>query len=90
MSGGSYNYLFGQVDNEYVGSMFDIELNDMMYDLVKVLKDLEWWQSGDIGEEEYRKTVKRFKDIWFGNREGINNRTVRGILKDAIKEIEDL
>ena len=70
--------------------MFDIELNDMMYDLVKVLKDLEWWQSGDIGEEEYRKTVKGFKDRWFGNRVGINNRTVIGILKDAIKEIEDL
>ena len=27
--------------------------------------DLEWWQSGDIGEEEYRKTVTWFKKKWF-------------------------
>ena len=65
MSGGSYSYEFYRVEDEYVGAMHDAELDDMMKDLVKVLHDVEWWQSSDIGEEDYRKTVKAFKAKWF-------------------------
>jgi len=69
MSGGSYGYHYCTIDNEYVGAMYDAELDEMMKDLVVVLHDVEWWQSADIGEEDYRRTVKRFKDKWFnGNR----------------------
>ena len=65
MSGGSYNYQYSQVDEEYVGHMHDKELDDMMKDLVDVLHDLEWWQSDDHSEEQYRKTVREFKVKWF-------------------------
>ena len=65
MSGGSYSYEFYRVEDEYVGAMYDEELNEMMKDLVEVLHDVEWWQSSDIGEDDYRKTVKAFKDKWF-------------------------
>ena len=65
MSGGSYNYEYYRVEEEYVGAMYDAELDEMMKDLVKVLHDVEWWQSCDIGEDSYRKTVKKFKDKWF-------------------------
>lgn len=69
MSGGSYGYHYCTIDNEYVGAMYDAELDEMMRDLVVVLHDVEWWQSADIGEEDYRRTVKQFKDKWFnGNR----------------------
>lgn len=64
MSGGSYNYLCFQIENEYVGAMYDAELDEMMKDLSSLLHDLEWWQSGDYGEESYRKTVKEFKAKW--------------------------
>ena len=64
MSGGSYNYEYSRVKDEYCERMFDDELNDMMEDLVKVLHDLEWWQSGDCGEDDYRESVKQFKDKW--------------------------
>jgi hypothetical protein len=67
MSGGSYGYKFCEVDDYYVGAMYDEELNEMMKDLVKVLHDVEWWQSSDIGEDSYRKTVKEFKDKWFNS-----------------------
>ena len=43
----------------------DLELNEMLKDLVKVLHDVEWWQSGDISEESYRETVTKFKKKWF-------------------------
>lgn len=66
MSGGSYEYMYSQVENVYVGRMFDDELDEMMKDLVVVLHDLEWWKSDDISEEDYRRTVERFKLKWFG------------------------
>lgn len=65
MSGGSYDYKCYTIEEYYVGAMHDAELDEMMKDLVEVLHDVEWWQSCDIGEDDYRKTVKKFKDKWF-------------------------
>ena len=65
MSGGSYSYVYCKVENECVGRMFDRQLDEMMKDLVKVLHDLEWWQSSDTGEDTYRMAVTEFKKKWF-------------------------
>ena len=65
MSGGSYNYMYGRIEDEYVGLTYDAELDDMIADLCDVLHDLEWWQSGDTCEDTYRKTVAEFKAKWF-------------------------
>ena len=65
MSGGSYSYVYCQVENECVGRMFDRQLDEMMKDLVKVLHDLEWWKSSDTGEDTYRRAVTEFKKKWF-------------------------
>ena len=69
MSGGSYSYVYCKVENECVGRMFDRQLDEMMKDLVKVLHDLEWWQSSDTGEDTYRRAVTEFKKKWFKQRE---------------------
>lgn len=68
MSGGSYNHEYSTVEYTYVGEMKDTELNEMMKDLVQVLHDLEWWQSADSSEEQYRETVTKFKSKWFKRR----------------------
>ena len=68
MSGGSYSYVYCKVENECVGRMFDRQLDEMMKDLVKVLHDLEWWQSSDTGEDTYRRAVTEFKKKWFNQR----------------------
>ena len=65
MSGGSFEYRYLIIEDCYVGNMFDKELDEMLKDLVKVLHDLEWWQSGDISEKKYRETVTKFKAKWF-------------------------
>ena len=65
MSGGSYNYMYCRINDEYVDRMFDSQLNSMMKDLVDVLHDLEWQQSCDSSEERYRDTVRKFKKKWF-------------------------
>ena len=72
MSGGSYNYIYSQLENECEGNMYDSEMDMLIKDLCKVLHDLEWWQSGDYSEEQYRETVARFKAKWFkGDRKQI-------------------
>lgn len=65
MSGGSYSYMCYRIEDEYVGRMFDDQLDEMMKDLCKVLHDLEWWRSSDFDEDSYRKTVTEFKKKWF-------------------------
>lgn len=65
MSGGSYNYMYCRIEEEYVDRMYDSQLNAMMKDLVKVLHDLEWWQSCDYSEKTYRESVVKFKKKWF-------------------------
>lgn len=65
MSGGSYNYMYCRIEDEYVGRMFDSQLDNMMKDLVDLLHDLEWWESCDYSEDTYRKTVTEFKKKWF-------------------------
>lgn len=65
MSGGSHDYLCFQVKEEYVGAMHDKEMDDLMDDISKILHGLEWYDSGDIGEDTYRKQLKEFKKKWF-------------------------
>ena len=64
-SGGSYDYKYYVVDEYYNGRMYDAELDDLIKDLVKIMHDVEWWQSADISEESYRKSVNEFKNKWF-------------------------
>ena len=89
MSGGSYNYTCYLVEEEYVGAMHDAELDEMMKDLVDVLHDVEWWQSCDIGEDDYRKTVKAFKAKWLDSDRGerlkpIIDRKINKVRKELI------
>lgn len=65
MSGGSHNYIYSRLSHECEGEMHDAEMNDLIKDLCEVLHDLEWWQSGDYSEDQYRKTVSEFKKKWF-------------------------
>lgn len=67
MSGGSFNYFYSRMLDEVGESMHDTEMNAMINDLSKVLHDLEWWQSADMSERDYRESVRRFKNKWFKN-----------------------
>ena len=92
MSGGSYCYKYSDIEEFYVGMMYDEELNEMLKDLVDVLHDVEWWQSADIGEEDYRKTVKAFKDKWFNSDRGerlkpIIDKKINGIRTELMNMI---
>ena len=64
MSGGSRDYICYKIENELCGRMYDDELNDLMEDVSKLAHDVEWFDSSDIGEDDYMKTVTEFKQKW--------------------------
>lgn len=86
MSGGAYDYKFEEIKDTYIGRMHDIELDKLMMDLVVLLKSLEWWQSGDTGQEIYREGVKSFKEKWLGVSQ---EERVTRLIEDALSEVKD-
>ena len=85
MSGGSHSYIFADIDNQLCGQMFDPELNDLMEDISKLAHDLEWWQSGDYGEEDYREAVIKFKEKWFNSSREVR---LKKYVDEAVKELK--
>jgi hypothetical protein len=88
MTGGSYNYIFANLEDELIDRMYDPELDDMIKDLIKLLYDLEWWQSGDTNEEKYRKTVKEFKTKWFTKKGRKFN--LKRIIKEKTEKLKQI
>ena len=66
MSGGSRDYVYHRIRDDLAGKMYDAELDDLMCDIANLAHDVEWYDSGDICEETYRKSVANFKRKWFG------------------------
>lgn len=64
MSGGSLDYAYSKLEMDVGGKMHDPEMEDLLQDFIKVLHDLEWWLSSDIGREAYMKTLNNFKKKW--------------------------
>ena len=87
MSGGSYNYIYETLSEECEGQMYDPEMEELIKDLCKVLHDLEWWQSGDTGEEKYRKTLQKFKGKWFGT-DAARTKRLKKYIDDQIRIVK--
>ena len=81
MSGGSYGYIYSRLEEECVGRMYDVEMDDMINDLCEVLHDLEWWQSGDSSEDKYKATLTKFKAKWFKDN---RKERLKGYIDDQI------
>lgn len=86
MSGGSFDYGYTTIKYDYAGFMQDREMDDLMEDIVEVMHDLEWWQSGDIGEKDYRETVKNFKKKWFKQS---NNERIKKYINEELNQFKE-
>ena len=83
MSGGSRNYLYWKIESEYVGKMYDSEINELVNDIAKLFHDVEWYESGDYSEETYRESVREFKKKWFNvSRDEMIQRTIEKETKE--------
>ena len=94
MSGGSYNYIYSTLKNECEGQMYDSEMNLLIKDLCKVLHDLEWWKSDDYSEDQYRRTVDKFKNKWLkGDRKQLTRECIDsqvGIIQRELYNLFDI
>ena len=75
MSGGHFNYqdkqlkndMFGY-DHEYKNPLEDKEISNLVYDVLTLLHDFDWYKSGDTNEETYLKSKENFKKKWLRNK----------------------
>lgn len=89
MSGGSFNYKYQELD-EYIGHTHDSELDGLLIDLRNVLHDLEWWQSCDYSEDQYRTSLKKFKKKWLAGYGDENEKRIERFKKNLLIGINDL
>lgn len=63
----------------------DREISELVWDVLDLIHDYDWYASGDTGKEKYLAAKNAFKQKWFDNR-GVR---VRRIVDDAIKQCKD-
>lgn len=86
MSGGSHNYIYCRIEDDLVGQMEDRELNDLMKDIATLAHDLEWYHSADTSRDDYRESVRKFKDKWFKQR---REERLKKYIEESIQEIKE-
>lgn len=90
MSGGHFNYLDSSLKNEMFGwsdkfhnVLDDRELSELVWDILDLLHDYDWYISGDTGEDSWIGARKEFKDKWL-NAE--RKDMVKRMIDDAVEE----
>lgn len=91
MSGGRFNYADSRLKNEIFDwsdnprNVFeDSEISELVWDVLDLIHDYDWYASGDTCKDTYLKKKSDFKKKWFSNR-GVR---VRRIVDDAVDELK--
>lgn len=74
MSGGRFNYIDSQLKSEIFGwsdkprNVFsDKEISQLVWDVLDLIHEYDWYKSGDTCEEDYLDAKKKFKYKWLKN-----------------------
>lgn len=85
MSGGRFSYMDSSLMDEIFGysekprDVFeDMEISQLVWDVLELIHDFDWYASGDTGEDDWLKAKAKFRKKWF--------ETAR---KDRLKKIID-
>lgn len=89
MSGGHFDYKDMGLKSEIFGwedkptNVFeDKEISELVWDVLDLIHDFDWYKTGDTSKEDYLKAKANFKEKWFSNRE----LCVRRIVDDSIEQ----
>ena len=91
MSGGHWNY----IDQDFKNELFDyeetptnivedMEISELIFDVLTLLHDYDWYISGDTGRESYLEAKKKFKYKWL---KGDRNERLKSMLNNRIDEV---
>lgn len=90
MSGGRFRYVDFTLKNEIFNfadectNVFeDKEISELVWDILDLIHDYDWYASGDTCKETYLAKKSAFKAKWFSNR-GVR---VRRIVDEAIDSV---
>lgn len=72
MSGGHFNYkddsLKGEIfdyASEPTDKFEDMEISHLVWDVLTLIHDYDWYVSGDTGPDDYHRAKEKFKEKWF-------------------------
>ena len=72
MSGGRFDYKDSELKSEIYGwtdepeNVFeDMEISELVWDVLDLIHDFDWYASGDTCKETYLKAKAEFKKKWF-------------------------
>ncbi len=88
MSGGHFNYKDSDLKNEIfdwedkASNQFeDPEISELVFDVLDLIHEYDWYVSGDTGRETYLKAKNAFKKKWLRKN---NVATLEKIIEDRI------
>ena len=94
MSGGRFNYMESTLKGEIFGwsdkprNVFeDREISELVWDVLDLIHDYDWYDSGDTCEETYLKAKAAFKAKWFGDRDARIKQIIDQAFSDAKEEL---
>ena len=61
---GHYNYKYSSIRDTYKGELENPLLEDLLEDVVELLRSLEWYKSGDTSQETYHQNIDIFIEKW--------------------------
>lgn len=76
MSGGAFSYLDSQLKSELFGWSYDNdkwsgrnifedrEISEIVFDVLSLIHEYDWYYSGDNSEERYLEAKEKFKNKW--------------------------
>lgn len=56
--------LFGWTD-QYKNILEDREISELVWDVLTLLHEYDWYKSGDNGRDDYLEAKRNFKKKWF-------------------------
>ena len=89
MSGGHFEYADSRLKDEIFGwadkpsNVFeDMEISELVWDVLNLIHDYDWYASGDTCKETYLKAKNKFKKKWFDSKRDVR---LRKIVDEALR-----
>lgn len=94
MSGGRFCYVDSQLKSEIFGwadkprNVFeDREISELVWDVLDLIHEYDWYESGDTGKDDYLKAKRKFKNKWFGDSSKRQKKIIDEAIADLKKEL---
>ena len=94
MSGGRFNYMDSNLRDEIFGwtdkwhNVFeDREISELVWDILNLIHDYDWYVSGDTCKDTYLKAKAEFKRKWLGDRGVAVKRTIDTAIEELRAEL---